>query len=78
MDQMGGGSSSRPARLLIPPILHVDLIHRRIILHIAQKHIDLDYILNRGAGCFEHVGEVLDALVLFFLRGLSESVLDRA
>lgn len=45
-------------------VLSINLIHRPKILHIRQKHIDLDHILNRRPRGFEDGGQVLDALVL--------------
>ena len=50
---------------MLSPVLRVDFIHRREILHIREKHVDLDDILNRGARGLEHGCEVLDAAVLF-------------
>lgn len=55
---------SRSARFLLPPILHINLIHRREILHIRDEDVDFDDVVDRGSCSFEDCGEVFDALVL--------------
>ena len=55
---------SRSARLHISPIGHVNLIHLRKIIHIAQKHIDLDNLCQIRASFFEDGAKIGDAFVL--------------
>jgi hypothetical protein len=57
-------SHSRPARLHIPPISLIHLIHFRKVIHTSQKHIDFDHLLDNGACFLEDSSEVLDALML--------------
>jgi hypothetical protein len=39
----------RSARLDISPVLHVDFIHSRKVVHVGKKDVHLNDILNRGA-----------------------------
>jgi hypothetical protein len=58
------GKNSRPARLHITPVLHINRVHLSEIIHVRQEHIDLDDLGDIGASLLEDVGQVLDALVL--------------
>ena len=60
-----GRNHSRPARLDIPPILRVHRIHIRKVVHIIQKHIHFNNLVNRGTSRFEDVGQIFYVLVLF-------------
>ena len=57
-------SDSRAARLDLSPVGAVDLIHLGKVGHVGEEHVDLDDILDGGAGGLENGGEILDALVL--------------
>ena len=51
--------NTRPNRLRLPrkePIIH--LIHRREVLHIRQKDVNLNDIVDAASCCFEDFGEV--------------------
>jgi hypothetical protein len=39
----------RSARLDIPPVLHIDFVHSRKIVHVSEKDVDLDNVLNSCA-----------------------------
>lgn len=56
---------SRPTGLLLAKVLGVNLVHCREVLHVTEEDVDLHHVLDRSAGCFEHVRQVLDALVLW-------------
>lgn len=55
---------SRPAGLNITPVLHVNLIHGSKVVHVGQKDVDLDNMVDSGASSLENGSQVLDALVL--------------
>lgn len=57
-------SHTSPARLRLTPILLVNLIHSREVLHVIEEHIHLDDVVDAGARSFEDCCQVLDALVL--------------
>lgn len=59
-----GKADLRSARLILPPILRVNLIHRGEILHIRDENIDFYDIFNRCSGFGENGGQVLDTLML--------------
>jgi hypothetical protein len=63
--------NSRPARLHITPVLHVDRVHLGEVIHVGQEDIDLDDLVDIGTGFLENVAQVLDALVLFGTRTLN-------
>jgi hypothetical protein len=62
--QHSKGQNIRPDRLDLPPVLHVHRVHIGKVVHVGQEHVDLDHLVDVGAGGFEDVGEVFDALVL--------------
>ncbi|KAL3704129.1 hypothetical protein TMatcc_009819 [Talaromyces marneffei ATCC 18224] len=45
-----------PKKLDIAPVLRIHRIHIRKVVHIIQKHIDLDHLVDRSTSCFEDVG----------------------
>lgn len=60
----GRKRNARPTRLFLAPVLRVDLVHGREVLHVGEEHVDLDDVIDGRARGLEHVGQVLDALVL--------------
>lgn len=55
----------RSGGLDIAPVLRVDLVHGRIVgVEVGEEDVDLDNIVDGGAGSLKDGGEVLDALVL--------------
>lgn len=54
----------RSAGLDVAPVGAVDLVHLGKVAHVGQEDVDLDDLLEAGAGGFEDGGQVLDALVL--------------
>jgi len=57
--------NSRPARLHVPPISFVHLIHLCKIIHTSQEHVHFDDFVDIRACFFENSSEVLDALMLW-------------
>lgn len=57
--------NSRPSRFHISPICHVHLIHRREIIHIGQKDIDFDDVIDIRPRGGEDGCEIGYTLVLF-------------
>jgi hypothetical protein len=55
---------SRPRRLHIAPVRRIHLIHLGKVLHIGEKDIDLDDVLETRSCRFQDGAQVLDALVL--------------
>lgn len=55
----------RSARLDIAPILHVDFVHGMEIVHVGEKDVHLDNIVNRRTRRLQHKCQVLDNLVLY-------------
>ena len=55
----------RPAGLDVAPVGLVDLVHGGEVVHIGEEDVDLDDVLDGGAGLLEDGRQVLDALVLF-------------
>lgn len=62
--KIGVDGGVRPTRLLLSPVLCVDLVHGRKVLHVRQEYIDFHDIVDGSASCLEYGGQVLDALVL--------------
>lgn len=54
----------RSCRLDISPILTVDLIHLRKIIHTGQKDIDFNHFAQVGSRSSQNGSKVLDTLVL--------------
>jgi hypothetical protein len=63
-----GMNDSRPARLNIAPVLHINRVHLSKVIHIRQEDVDLNHLGDIGTGLLEDVGQVLDTLVLEWKR----------
>jgi hypothetical protein len=59
------GENSRSAGLDLAPVGAVDLVHLGKVGHVGQEDVDLDDLVERGAGGFENGRQVLDALMLW-------------
>jgi hypothetical protein len=57
-------NNSRPGRLNLAPIVLVHLVHLGVILEIRQEDVDLDNIVDAGAGLLQNSTEVADDLML--------------
>lgn len=56
--------NSRSYGLDITPVGAVDLVHLGKVGHVGEEDVDLDDVVEVGAGGLEDGGQVLDALVL--------------
>lgn len=56
--------NSRPSRLNLAPVVLVHLVHLGVVLEVRQEDVDLDNIVNAGAGLLQNSTEVADNLVL--------------
>lgn len=54
----------RSAGLDVAPVGAVDLVHLGKVGHVGEEDVDLDDLLEGGAGGLEDGRQVLDALVL--------------
>lgn len=54
----------RSAGLDITPVGGVNLVHLGKVVHVGEEDVDLDDLLQAGAGGLKNGREVLDALVL--------------
>lgn len=54
----------RAARLDIAPIGHVHLVHLGKVVHVGEKDVDLDDLVDTSARSLEDGGQVFDALML--------------
>ena len=51
-----GGGNIRSAGLNITPILHIDGVHLGEVIHIGQKHVHFDDLVDVRPSFFEDVG----------------------
>ena len=49
---------------LVDEVLLVLVVHGGEVCHVGQEDVDLDDLVDAGAGSLEDLGQVLDALVL--------------
>lgn len=61
----------RSARFHIPPVLGVDFVHLRKVGHIGQEDVDFDRVVDSGTCGLQDRGEILDALVLRLVSGIT-------
>ena len=57
-------SNTSPTRLRLTPVLLINLVHLRKILHIIDEDVDFHDVFDCGPGGFEDGGEIFYALVL--------------
>lgn len=57
------GKDSRPTGLDITPVGGVDLVHGSEVVHAGEEDVDLDNVVEVGAGGLEDGAQVLDAAV---------------
>lgn len=71
-------NDSRPARLNIAPVLHINRVHLSKVIHVRQEDVDLNHLGNIGSSLLEDMGQVLDTLVLEWERRLLASQLSHS